>query len=365
MEMELFLVCPPGLEPVLAAEAREKGFAEVSENPGGVACRGSWPEVWRANLSLRGATRVLARFAEFRAFHLAQLDKRVRKIDWSEIIPRGTAVKVEATSKKSKIYHAGAAVQRVENALRDQVEAKISPSAMLRVKLRIDDNLCVFSIDTSGESLHKRGHKEAVNKAPIRETLAALFLRSCGYDGTQCVVDPMCGSGTIPIEAADWALAMEPGRDREFAFEKLANFDAANWARLKASAHNATPTSARFFGYDRDAGAIKMASANAKRAGVSDVCSFASQPISDLHAPATKPGIVMINPPYGGRIGNKKPLYGLYHSMGEVLSQRFSGWKLGFVTSDASLAKATGLDLVAGPPIDNGGIKIKLYQAQL
>ncbi|RYG93227.1 class I SAM-dependent RNA methyltransferase [Loktanella sp. IMCC34160] len=363
MTMELFLACPPGFEPTLAAEAREAGFKGVAETPGGVTCAGDWAEVWRANLVLRGATRVLARVEEFRAFHLAQLDKRAQKVDWAAILPKATPVKVEVTSRKSKIYHAGAAAQRIEKALTDSIGAVIDPEAAIKLKVRIDDNLVTFSIDTSGESLHKRGHKVAVNKAPLRETLAALCLRACGFDGTQTVLDPMCGSGTFPIEAAEWAAGLMPGRDRRFAFEDLPSFDAASWARMKTGA--ARPTSARFYGSDRDAGAVRMAQDNAGRAGVDDICLFECKPISDIAPPDGPPGLVMINPPYGGRIGNKKLLFGLYGAMGKVLSERFSGWRVGFVTSDGGLAKATGLDLSAGPPIDNGGIKIRLYQAQL
>ena len=232
---EIFLACAPGLEPLLRDEAREAGFARPACVPGGVTFQGGWAEVWRANLVLRGASRVLARIGAFRAMHLAQLDKRARKMDWGAVLRRDVPVKVDATCRKSRIYHAKAAVQRVEGAL-TAAGITVDAKATLVLRARIEDDLCTFSVDTSGELLHKRGHKPGVGKAPMRETLAALFLRAAGYDGAMPVVDPMCGSGTFVIEAAEIALGLAPGRSRSFAFEQLASFDPAAWAAMKEAA---------------------------------------------------------------------------------------------------------------------------------
>jgi len=176
-EFEIFLAAPPGLEGALCTEARNASFPDPKAVPGGVTFQGGWPDVWLANLVLRGASRVLARFGGFPVFHLAQLDKRSRKFNWGSVLKPDTPVRVEVTCKRSKIYHAGAAKQRIETALTDAFGATISPDAPLQIKARIEDNFCTFSVDTSGASLHKRGHKEAVGKAPMRETLAALFLQ--------------------------------------------------------------------------------------------------------------------------------------------------------------------------------------------
>lgn len=357
--MEIFLITAPGLEGLLADEARECGFEVQGTIAGGVTITGDWPDVWRANLHLRGATRVLARIGEFRAMHLAQLDKRASKFPWSDVIPEGATVNVEATCRKSRIYHAGAAQQRVENALR-AAGATISKDAAFSIRVRIEDDLVTFSLDTSGESLHKRGHKEAVNKAPIRETLAALFLRACGYEGSEPVYDPMCGSGTFVIEAAEIALGLDAGRSRTFAFQDLASFDLPVFEALRRPPRD---TALRFFGSDRDAGAIRMSQANATRAGVENQTEFLLKPISDITPPSSEHGLVIVNPPYGGRIGNKKPLYGLYAALGERLKTEFSGWRVGVITSEQSLAKATGLPFQpAGPVISHGGIKIRLWQ---
>ncbi len=362
MSFEIFLVTAPGLEAVLADEAREAGFVVQGTIPGGVTLAGDWPDVWRANLTLRGANRVLARIGEFRAFHLAQLDKRARKFDWGAILRPDVPVRVEVSTRKSKIYHAGAATQRLERAITEELGAPIAPDAPVQIKARIEDDLVTLSVDTSGESLHKRGHKEAVSKAPMRETMAALMLRACGYDGSEPVVDPMCGSGTFVIEAAEMALGLMPGRSRQFAFEKLANFDAGAWAGMR-DAPAPKPTTSRFHGFDRDAGAIRMSESNAARAGVGAVTAFSTQPITDLTPPEGPRGLVIVNPPYGARIGNKKPLFALYGSMGQVLAERFRGWRVGIVTSDPGLARATGLPLEPlGPVVAHGGLKIRLYQ---
>ena len=363
---DIFLTAPPGLESVLADEARAEGFAQPVAVAGGVNTRGDWSEVWRANLTLRGATRVLVRIGTFRAFHLAQLDKRARKFPWGDVLRPDVALRVEvSTDKRSKIYHAGAAQQRIERAITETLGAPIAADAPVTLKVRIDDNLVILSLDSSGETLHKRGHKLATGKAPLRETLAALLLRQMGYDGSQPVVDPMCGSGTFVIEAAEWAAGLMPGRGRDFAFMRFAGFDAAAWDRLRGATAR-RPAPAQYFGYDRDAGAIRGAAQNAENAGVQDLTHFAMQPLSDLvPPPGTPPGLVMINPPYGERIGNRKLLFGLYGSLGAVLAERFRGWRLGLVTSDGGLARATGLRLSEGPPVPHGGLKVRLYQADL
>ncbi len=360
-DMEIFLAATPGLEAPLSAEATEKHFSGVRIVPGGVVCRGNWSEVWRANLVLRGANRVLARIGSFPAVHLAQLDKRARRFPWGEVLRSDVPVKIEASSRKSRIYHAGAARQRIERAISETLGTPVSAEAGLRVMLRMEKDICTFSIDTSGELLHKRGHKEAVAKAPMRETMAAMFLRECGFDGSQTVLDPMCGSGTFVIEAAEIALGLNPGRDRCFAFEQLATFDQNQWNAMR-SVENTTETELKFYGSDRNTGAIDFATANAGRAGVGEITSFSQRSIIELKPPAGPAGIVIANPPYGARIGDEKRLRSLYGSLGKTLTQRFSGWRVGIVTSNHSLARATRLPfLPAGPIVDHGGTKIRLY----
>jgi putative N6-adenine-specific DNA methylase len=359
--LDIFLVCPPGLEETLCDEARAAGFDTPRAIPGGVETRGAWPEVWRANLVLRGASRVLVRLGGFMAFHLAQLDKRARKFPWRDVLRADLPVKVQVTCKASKIYHAGAAAQRIERALTESHGIPVSAEAALVLKVRIEDNGVTISIDSSGEPLHRRGHKEAVGKAPMRETLAALFLRQCGYAGSEPVLDPMCGSGTFVIEAAEIAAGLAPGRSRHFAFQQLASFDPDAWEAMRGGGVARTPAQ-RFHGSDRDAGAIRMSRENAERAGVTAWTDFACHGAGEAAPPEGPPGLVIVNPPYGARIGNRKLLFPLYGNLGQTLRERFTGWRVGLVTSEPGLAKATGLPFTQGPAVPHGGMKIWLWQ---
>lgn len=366
-EFEIFLVAAPGLEPVLWAEARAIGFKTARYVPGGVTMTGGWPDVWRANLELRGAGRVLARIGAFKATHLAELDKISRRFPWGEVLRADIPFRVDATCKRSRIYHSGAAAERIETAIRRQLGAASSPDAEVCIKARFEDDICTIGIDTSGDLLHKRGHKEAVAKAPMRETMASLFLRQCGFDGCEPVLDPMCGSGTFVIEAAEISAGLKPGRSRRFAFEYLATFDPVAWHALRDAAAQVAgdrPVSAnRFYGSDRDAGAIAMSVANAERAGVSALTTFQNIPIARLIPPEGRPGLVITNPPYGDRIGDRARITDLYRSLGQTLMRGFHGWRAAIVTTDARLAKSTGLPFnEPSAPVSHGGLRVTLYQ---
>lgn len=362
-DLEIFLVSPPGLESVLCTEARELELAGAEAVPGGVMLNGGWSDVMRANLMVRGASRVLVRIGSFPAVHLSQLDKRARKLDWNRWLRSDVPVRVEATCRKSKIYHSGAAAERVGKAI-GAAGTPVSAEGALRVLVRIENDRVTVSLDTSGEMLHKRGHKQAVNRAPMRENLAALFLRQCGYAGSEAVFDPMCGSGTFVIEAAEVAAGLMPGRSRDFAFQKMAGFDREAWARMRALVRP-TQTPFGFFGRDRDAGAVRMAAENAERAGVAALANFQRHDIGDAVPPEGASGLVILNPPYGGRIGDSKKLAPLYRTVGRVLKERFSGWRVGMVTSSNDLARATGLPFnPPPPPVDNGGISVRCYSTE-
>lgn len=361
---EIFLATAPGLESALCAEVRTKGFKQPKTVAGGVVIKGGWPEVWRANLWVRGAGRVLARIDSFRALNLSQLNSRARQVPWDQVLRADVPFRVEATCAKSRIYHSDAAAERIENAIHETLGATPSPDADILIKARLEHDTCTLSVDTSGELLHKRGYKEAVNKAPMRETMASLFLRQCDFKGQEPVFDPMCGSGTFVIEAAEIAAQLNPGRARDFAFEQLATFDAEAWQRMRAVKSERTP-SVRFYGSDRDAGAIEMSLANAERAGVTAFTTFKQGTISDALPPCETPGLVIINPPYGARIGDKKKLMPLYRAMGQTLKERFTGWRVGLITSEHTLAQATELPfLPTEAPVQHGGLRVTLFQTK-
>ena len=364
--LTIFAITLPGLEATLADEIRALGFAVDTVEPGGVTFGGDWPDVWRANLELRCATRVLIRLGSFMAFHLAQLDKRAKKYPWADVLDPQVPIRVEvATSRKSKIYHAGAATTRIVGGLEAQGFTCAADGPVV-LKCRIDDNRVTLSVDTSGEPLHKRGHKQAVGKAPLRETLAAAFLAQCGYDGTQAVHDPMCGSGTFVLEAAEIAVGLQAGRTRSFAFERFVGFDPDVLAQLRTDARRRSAQAQPLTGSDRDAGAITMACANAERAGVADLVHFSQANAADSAPHDTAPGLVMINPPYGARIGDKKALYPVYGRLGQILIESYKGWRIGIVTSEAALAKTTGLPFLPdGPSIAHGGLRVRLYRTDV
>ncbi|MGH1378566.1 MAG: THUMP domain-containing class I SAM-dependent RNA methyltransferase [Alphaproteobacteria bacterium] len=362
MSFEIFLATAPGLENLLYDEVRTKGFKQVKVIRGGVTIKGGWPEVWRANLWIRGASRVLARISSFRVLHLAQLDMRSHEISWGDILNPGCPFRVEVTCSKSRIYHSDAAAERIKKAITDTLKSPYSADAEVTIMARIHRDMCTISVDTSGVLLHKRGFKEHINKAPMRENMAALFLLACGYKGTEPVFDPMCGSGTFVIEAAEIAARLNPGRERKFAFEKLVTFDPIEWEKMRKVERQAN-TDVQCYGSDRDGGAVKMSAESAVRAGVDDFTEFKQQTISDINPPPGAPGLVILNPPYGTRMGETKKLVPLYQTMGTVLRSRFSGWRVGIITADAALANATGLSFVpVNAPVKHGGLRISLFQ---
>ena len=361
MSFEIFLATAPGLENLLYDEVRGKGFKRVKATKGGVTIEGDWPEVWRANLWVRGASRVLARIASFQVLHLAEIEVLAREVPWSDVLNPEHSFRVEVSCSRSRIYHSGAAAERIERAISDILKVEPSSDSEITVMARIDHDRCTLSIDTSGALLHKRGYKTAINKAPMRENMAALFLQQCGYKGTEPVFDPMCGSGTFVIEAAEIAARLNPGRLRNFAFEKLVTFDSQAWENMRSVTRHGV-TGINFYGSDRDDGAVKMSAENAARAGVDELTEFKLQTISDIIPPISTPGLVIINPPYGGRIGDKHKLLPLYQTLGKVLRERFAGWRIGIITTDKSLAQSTALPfLPLSAPVQHGGLRVNLF----
>jgi putative N6-adenine-specific DNA methylase len=273
-------------------------------------------------------------------------------------------VSIDVTCSQSRLFHTGAVAERIEGAIRHKACTAVIKDAPVTVMVRLDTNICTISVDTSGELLHKRGHKQGVHRAPMRETMAALFLRQCGYDGREPVVDPMCGSGTFVIEAAEIAAGLVTGRARHFAFEQLLTFDPAAWAQIRDRAPAPAPA-VRFYGSDRDEGAIAMSRANADAAGVAAHTEFKQQTITELMPPAGPPGLVIVNPPYGDRIGDPERLKALYGAFGKTMMSRFQGWRVGLVTSEKPLAYATGLPfLPVSAPVSHGGLRVTLFRTE-
>jgi putative N6-adenine-specific DNA methylase len=354
------------------------GIRGVAE-PGGIAFDGDLTALARANLWLRTASRVLVRVAEFRATAFYELERHAKRIDWSSFVVPRSRLSFRVTCRKSKLYHSDAVAQRFEEAVsraipdieaateknKEEDDADTADNGQLFV-VRFLHDVCTVSVDSSGALLHLRGYRQQLAKAPLRETLAAATILGAGWTGDTPLVDPMCGSGTIPIEAALIARRMAPGRDRSFAFLDWPISDRTMWEKLvsdaKADERSGSPVP--ITGYDRDAGAITAARANAERAGVAGDIELGVQPISALPA-AHGPGSIVSNPPYGVRIGDADRLRNLYAQLGNVARAKRPGWTLALLSADRTLERQVGLRFEERLATRNGGIPVRLVVADI
>jgi putative N6-adenine-specific DNA methylase len=384
----LFAVCAPGLEPLLLAEIDALGVRGPRARTGGVAFEASTRQLYAANVLLRTATRVVLRVDRFRARTFEELERGVRALDLRGILAEGAPVHVRATSTGSRLYHTGAIAERVERfvleaATRDRsagaapgtsdAPVATSPPVPQLVIVRIVHDEVTISIDTSGEPLYKRGWRHEVAKAPLRETLAAAMILASGWVPGTPLVDPLCGSGTIPIEAALIAGGVPPGSGREFAFQRWPSFEPGTWASVTASAPPAAAVTdgddaagaPLIVARDRDAGAVAATERNAERAGVRDRLDVAVAAISDLAVPAAAtPGWILTNPPYGGRIQGGHDLRDLYARFGDVVRTSFEGWSVGMLVADPALAAHTRLRFEERWRATNGGIPVHFLTAR-
>ena len=280
-----FVVVAPGLEPVLRTELDALGLRPTMRT-GGAVVRVTMRELYVANLELRTATRVLVRVGATgaRVTSFARLQDAVRAVDWSPWLAPGIGVDVRASSQSSRLYHTGAIAERVHEAL-DRPPDRDGP----RVQVRLHRDELALSIDSSGEPLHRRGWRQALAKAPLRETIAAAMVLSSGWDRHRPLADPLCGSGTIPIEAALIAADRAPGLHRTFAFESWPSFEPGTWASATGAARARIRSldGVVVVGGDRDRGAVDAARANAARAGVADAVT--SSPASGRSQPPWAP----------------------------------------------------------------------------
>lgn len=376
-QVTAFAVTAPGLEPLCAAELRGLAIRPTVDE-GGVLWNGPIESIARANLWLRTASRVLVRVSEFRATAFYELELHAKRIAWDRFIAAGSSVEFRVTCRKSKLYHSDAVAQRFAQA----VERRVPGARIAKAKAADDDgeatdssdhqlfvvrflhDVCTVSVDSSGALLHRRGYRQQIAKAPLRETLAAAALLGSGWSGDVPLVDPMCGSGTIPIEAARLARLIAPGRDRGFAFLRWPEFNQQVWTKLldDARAGELPSSPVEIAGADRDAGAIDAARANAARAGVADDIEFNVQPISAL-TPAEPPGLVVSNPPYGVRVGESDELRNLYAQLGNVIRRQRPGWTLALLSADRRLEQQTRLAFEERFQTRNGGIPARLVTA--
>ena len=393
-----FAACAPGLEPLLCLEVRRLGLSAARAVPGGVTFRADMTGVQRANLWLHTAERVLLRLSQFRADSFPLLERHARRVDWARHIAPASRLALSVTCHKSRLYHSTAVAERVfsaieravprvqpirlEDADADTDEAAPGATATHRVFVRLDSDQCTLSLDTSGQRLHRRGYRRAIGQAPLRETLAAAIVLSGGLqpfiphlaprDATATahawLLDPMCGSGTIPIEAARLLCHIAPGLDRAFAFERFPSHDATLWNALRAEAQAAIrppPDDFSLEGRDIDADAIRAALLNAQSARLPEgLVTWRQAPIEELDQ-RPFPGLVISNPPYGHRLGEAAHLRRFFRDMGRLMRTRLTRSHLALLLPDSGFETALGLALTPRLRMSNGGIRVRLMCGEI
>lgn len=372
--LRCYVVTQPGLEGTTAAELRLLGITPEPGEPGGIGFHGSPRDLARANLHLRTASRILLRSAEFPVRALGELERKAGQLPWDRWLPADLPVEFRVTSRKSRLYHQKAVAERLARAAgvegrtargqpsgsEDDAEG-ISERQLVVVRLMRD--VCSISLDSSGEHLHRRGYRLAGAKAPLRETLAAALLIASEWDPRTPLVDPFAGSGTIGIEAALLARGIPPGLDRDFSFRHWPGWVPAVWNEVlvEARAGVLARAPAPILLADRDAGAVEAARQNAERAGVAADLECRRAAISELEStPGT--GALVSNPPWGVRIGEQRALRDLYARLGQILEQRFPGWRATLLLPETPLERDTGLGWDTLARTTHGGVAVRMVR---
>lgn len=363
---QMFAACLPGLEPLLLRELTSLG-TPARQLRGGVAFDGDLVLAMRACLWLGTASHVVLRLAEFPCRALGELQRKAAQLPWAKWLRRHVPIEVEATARGSRVYHTGAIVERIENAITTALGVAITRPApgdelVARVHVRFANDVCTISLDATPTPLHRRGYRLDGAKAPLREDLAHAMVLAAGLTNDDAFLDPFCGSGTIAIEAAGRAAGLPPGRLRPPPLEHLALFDADAWQGLRshgAPRERGAPIAAS----DRDAGAVEAARANAARAGVAERIEFSTNAFTAhpwLAAPesAPKQGVLVTNPPFGVRVAKAAELATLWQALGHRTARLGAGWRCTLLAHDVRIARRTGLPLRANWTTRHGGLAV-------
>jgi len=318
-------------------------------------------ELYLANLWLRSATRVLVRVGEFQARDFPTLFKRLQRLPWGRFVKPGTEPVVRVVCHRSRLSHSGRVAETCRDAIAKALGATTASAGKATVYLRMDEDRCQVSIDSSGELLHRRGYRQANVAAPLRENLAAGCLLALGYDGSLPLIDAMTGSGTFAIEAALIALQRAPGMTRQFAFMDWPKYRHGLWQQLlqeaKTGEKNELP--AAILAIDSNPRAIEAAEQNFKATNLTDKIALACQSMQTLIKEQAN-GLLICNPPYGERIGRTATLQALYKDLGRVYGETFAGWQGALVCPDSELIRSTGVPFEPLLRFSNGGIRVAL-----
>ena len=368
-----FASAPRGLEALLAAELGPQGAQNVQQVPGGVAFSGDWRLCYAANLWSRLASRVLWRVAEFDYAGEEDLYAAARKVDWPSLFKVEHRLRVNVSAQKSPLKSLDFATLRIKDAVCDRFRDTVGSrpdvdraNPHVRVHAFLDATRCVLYLDTSGEPLFKRGWRAGAGEAPLRENLAAGIVLLSGWKPEEPLLDPMCGGGTLLVEAAAMARGRAPGANRRFGFENLKLFSASLWDRVKKDSQKTLnpPKFLQIFGSDNDPRVLGDARRNISAAGVDRWVKLEQTDILDRVAPAAA-GVMVANPPYGERIGSKEELALFYPKLGSALKKNFPGWRCHFFTADLRMPKLMRLQPSRRVPLYNGALECRLFEIRI
>jgi putative N6-adenine-specific DNA methylase len=358
---------------VLTQELVTLGATDTWATEGGVGFRGDLRLCYRVNLHTRLASRVLVKLASARYRNEDDVYRSALTVPWHEYFDANCTIRVNVAATASPLRSLDFITLRIKDAVCDRFRSQtgVRPSVDtakpdVRIHAFLEPERVTLYLDTSGEALFKRGYRQRAGEAPLRENLAAGILMLAGWAPGMPLLDPMCGSGTFLLEAAEMSLGWAAGRRRSFGFEKLRDFDRPLWLALRQEAAQAAEpvTQLRIWGADVSIAALEHARANLAAAGFGEAVRLKQVNILDSTAPAEN-GLLVTNPPYGVRIGEDEALAALYPKLGDVLKQRFAGWRACILTADLRLPKLIGLKPSRRIPLYNGAIECRLYVFEL
>ncbi|MGZ9146622.1 MAG: THUMP domain-containing class I SAM-dependent RNA methyltransferase [Nitrospira sp.] len=365
-----FAPCPRGLEGVLEGELHRFGVPTTTKTEGGVGFSASWSTMYWVNLNTHIASRVLWEVGQSAYKTERDVYNAAYALAWPEWFTPAQTIKVKVSARRCPLPSLDFLTLRIKDAVCDKfAKAKQGRPSVdterpdIKLDAFLDQNTVTFYVDTSGEPLFKRGHRIGSVEAPLRENLAAGILRLAGWTANDVLLDPMCGGGTIPLEAALMARQIAPGISRNFGFERLLLHDAPLWNHLRESAQakHVAQVPTAIYASDRDPAMVKVAQRMFQGAGVSMDVRLKQSDILDLEAPADT-GVMIINPPYGVRLSRSDELESFYPKLGDWLKQRFAGWRAYVLTGDARLSKLIGLTPSKRIPLFNGALECRLYE---
>src|SRR4051812_30782936 len=369
-----FAPCPRGLEAVLAQELVAMDAANVRAADGGVHFEGPYALAYLANLESRIASRILWRVGTAPYKTEDDIYKTTLRLAWPQWFDVSRTIRVNLAAVRCPLKSLDFVTLRIKDAICDAFRAKggerpsvNTQSPDVRIHAFVTADQLTLYLDTSGDPLFKRGYRTSTGEAPLRENLAAGIVKLSGWDAAEALLDPMCGSGTLLIEAALIALNIAPGAHRSFAFEKLTNLDARAWEELRRAAQEREATGAGalpIYGADLYGDELKTARENIVAAGLTDRIQLKQANVLEIPAPAAS-GVIVTNPPYGVRLSEAHELADFYPQLGNALKQRFTGWRAYLLTGDAQLPKLIRLSATKRTVLFNGALECRLLEYKL